>query len=60
MCDGELEEVDIDELLNGDHYYRLYNDLYVQPLRVVEHTAQLNREEAYKYQNLFKEQKSMC
>ena len=57
MCDGELEEVDIDELLNGDHYYRLYNDLYIQPLRVVEHTAQLNREEAYKYQNLFKEQK---
>lgn len=57
MCDGALEEVNIDELLSADHYYRLYNDLDVQPLRVVEHTAQLNREEAYKYQNLFKEQK---
>lgn len=29
----------------------------IEPLRVVEHTAQLNREEAYNYQTLFKEQK---
>lgn len=56
-CDGKLEEVDIDALEADNHYYRMYHDLDIQPMRVVEHTAQLNREEAYNYQNLFKEQK---
>lgn len=56
-CDGELHEVDVKELEGNDHYYRLYNDLEIEPLRVVEHTAQLNREEAYRYQTLFKNQK---
>ena len=56
-CDGELEEVDINELEKNNHYYKLYNGLQIQPLRVVEHTAQLDREEAYNYQNLFKDQK---
>lgn len=57
MCDGELEEIDIDKEEADNHYYRMYNDLIVQPLRVVEHTAQLNREEAYNFQNLFKQKK---
>lgn len=56
-CEGKLEEVDIDELEKNNHYYRMYHDLGIQPMRVVEHTAQLNREEAYNYQNLFKDQK---
>lgn len=56
-CDGKLEEVDIDTLEENNHYYRMYHDLGIQPMRVVEHTAQLNREEAYNYQNLFKDQK---
>lgn len=56
-CDGKLEEVDIDELEKDNHYYRMYHDLDIQPMRVVEHTAQLSREEAYNYQNLFKSQK---
>lgn len=56
-CEGKLENVDIDELEKNNHYYRMYHDLDVQPMRVVEHTAQLNREEAYNYQNLFKNQK---
>ena len=56
-CDGELEEVNIDELEKDNHYYKLYHDLEIEPLRVVEHTAQLDREEAYNYQNLFKDQK---
>ncbi len=56
-CDGELSEVDVDEMEKDNHYYRLYHDLEIKPLRVVEHTAQLNKEEAYNYQNLFKEQK---
>lgn len=56
-CDGVLEAVDIDALEQNNHYYRMYNDLLIEPLRVVEHTAQLDREEAYNYQNLFKDQK---
>ncbi len=56
-CDGKLEEVNVDELEKNNHYYRMYHDLEIQPMRVVEHTAQLNREEAYNYQTLFKEQK---
>ena len=55
-CDGELERFDINELEKGNHYYRIYNDLSIQPLRVVEHTAQLNSEEAYKLQEMFKKQ----
>jgi len=57
LCDGELEKIDVDKTLQGNHYYRMYNDLMVQPLRVVEHTAQLDREEAYKYQSMFKSKK---
>ena len=55
-CEGALEPVNIKELENDNHYYRIYNDLNVQPLRVVEHTAQLDREEAYKLQEKFKNQ----
>jgi hypothetical protein len=57
LCDGVLEEIDIDQAETDNHYYRMYNDLTVQPLRIVEHTAQLNREEAYNFQNLFKQKK---
>lgn len=57
LCDGALENIDVDKALQDNHYYRMYNDLLVQPLRVVEHTAQLDREEAYKYQNMFKSKK---
>lgn len=56
-CEGNLVEVDVDEIEKDNHYYRMYNDLLIEPMRVVEHTAQLNREEAYNYQNLFKDQK---
>lgn len=54
-CDGTLEPVDVNKLEKNNHYFRMYGELPIQALRVVEHTAQLNREEAYKYQNLFKE-----
>ena len=55
-CNGTLKPVDIDAMEKDNHYYRIYNDLDIQPLRVVEHTAQLNSEEAYKLQDLFKRQ----
>ena len=57
MCDGELQSVDVHEIGKENHYYRLYNELTPCPLRVVEHTAQLNRDEAYHYQSLFKQKK---
>lgn len=55
-CTGTLESVDIQELEDQNHYYRIYNDLIIQPLRVVEHTAQLSSEEAYRRQEAFKNQ----
>ena len=55
-CDGHLHEVDPAEQEKQDHYFRMYHDLPLIPLRVVEHTAQLNKEEGYFYQNLFKNQ----
>ncbi len=56
-CTGHLEEVDVDELEKGNHYYRMYHDMPLAPLRIVEHTAQLDKEQAYHYQNYFKDQK---
>ena len=55
-CDGKLEEVNVKSLEKDNHYYRIYNDLDKQPLRVVEHTAQLSNEQAYKLQEKFKRQ----
>ena len=55
-CDGHLEEINVNELEKDNHYYRIYNELNVQPMRVVEHTAQLSSEEAYKLQERFKRQ----
>ena len=55
-CDGHLEEIDINELEKDNHYYRIYNELGIQPMRVVEHTAQLSSEEAYRLQEKFKRQ----
>ena len=53
-CDGELEELDINKELSKSHYYRLYNEMEIRPLRVVEHTAQLDKDTAYNYQLKFK------
>ncbi len=55
-CTGVIEPVNILELEKDNHYYRIYNDLDIQPLRVVEHTAQLNNDEAYRLQEKFKNQ----
>lgn len=57
MCDGELHEVNVEQVFSNNHYYRMYKDLLIHPMRIVEHTAQLSREEAYNYQNLFKSKK---
>ena len=53
-CDGELEPINLQEIFKNNHYYRMYQELDIRELRVVEHTAQLNKEMAYEYQKQFK------
>ena len=53
-CDGELEPVNVMDLVKDNHYFRIYNELDVRPMRVVEHTAQLSNEKAYELQDKFK------
>lgn len=53
-CDGELEPIDLQKEFADNHYYELYKTLEPRPLRIVEHTAQLSRDEAYEYQKEFK------
>lgn len=54
-CDGKLYKIDRDELFADNHYFNLYNNLDIRDLRVVEHTAQLDRDMAYDYQKKFKQ-----
>lgn len=54
-CDGELIEIDVGKSFKNNHYFRMYQELDIRDLRVVEHTAQLSREMAYEYQKKFKQ-----
>lgn len=54
-CDGELIPINIEEAFKDNHYYRMYQEMDIRELRVVEHTAQLNKEMAYEYQKKFKQ-----
>lgn len=54
-CDGVLKLVEINEIYDKNHYYKLYQNLDIRELRVVEHTAQLDKETAYDYQRKFKQ-----
>jgi len=56
-CTGKLKDINLNEILADNHYYRMYQDLEIRNLHVVEHTAQLDREKAYTYQNDFKAKK---
>ena len=53
-CNGKLVPINLDKELENNHYYRMFQDLEIRNLRVVEHTAQLSKEKAYEYQNAFK------
>ena len=53
-CEGELQEIDLTQEYVDNHYYRIYQELDIRDMRVVEHTAQLNKETAYEYQKKFK------
>lgn len=52
-CDGHLRPVSRAELLDNNHYVKLYRSSLMQPLHIKEHTAQLGREEQQKYQEMF-------
>ena len=54
-CTGELIPVNPDDRFRDNHYYRLYQEMEIRDLTVVEHTAQLNRDMAYDYQKKFKQ-----
>lgn len=56
-CMGKLVPIDLNKELWNNHYYRMFQDLEIRNLRVVEHTAQLSKEKAYEYQNAFKQKK---
>ena len=53
-CDGELEPIDISKYYKNNHYYEMYQNMEIRPLKIVEHTAQLDRAKAYEYQKEFK------
>ncbi|OPZ92595.1 MAG: ATP-dependent RNA helicase SrmB [Firmicutes bacterium ADurb.Bin419] len=52
-CDGMLVPVNCADIFSDNHYYNLYNEMDIRALRVVEHTAQLDKETAYEYQKKF-------
>lgn len=54
QCEGNLREVSLSEMMKENHYYRIYQELDIRKLRVVEHTAQLDKMTAYEYQKMFK------
>ena len=56
-CTGTLEKINLAEERKDNHYYRMFRDLEIRNMKVVEHTAQLSRERAYDYQRQFKERK---
>lgn len=52
-CGGHLRQISHAELLDNNHYAKLYRSSLMQPLHIKEHTAQLGREEQQKYQEMF-------
>lgn len=53
-CNGILKPFDAEKYYEKNHYNRLYQQMEIRPLKIVEHTAQLDREKAYEYQKKFK------
>ncbi|NLA82784.1 MAG: hypothetical protein GX849_08185, partial [Clostridiaceae bacterium] len=52
-CGGQYQTIDIDFTQESNYYYNLFRQDLI-PLRVEEHTAQLDSEKGREYQNLFK------
>ena len=56
-CEGTLHEINPDEALATNYYRNQYKTKHIERIVVEEHTAQLKREEAKKFQNDFKDKK---
>lgn len=56
-CGGTLEPCVPEKDLSDNHYFRLYHDMDLSPLRIREHTAQLDRTTAYTYQQDFRDKR---
>lgn len=56
-CTGKLQKVSPEEALKDNHYWNLYHHMDLRPLRIREHTAQLDRDTAYEFQQDFKDKK---
>ncbi len=52
-CSGKLVKFDSSEI-EGNHYARLYRSTHMKQLKIKEHTAQLDKETASRYQEQFK------
>lgn len=52
-CEGELIEVDSEEIIKDNHFAKLYMSDKMSPLFIKEHTAQLNKKESAEYQEQF-------
>lgn len=52
-CDGKLRKISHADLLEDNHFARLYSTDQMHPLHIKEHTAQLGRAEQQKYQEMF-------
>lgn len=52
-CSGVLKKYDPEQVKSDNHYYRMYHELDIAPMRVCEHTAQLSGERAREYRNDF-------
>lgn len=53
-CDGFLEEIDPDKVLDSNYYRKQYKEKKIESIVIKEHTAQLDRETAKMYQKEFK------
>lgn len=52
-CDGHLRKISHEELIENNHYAKLYSTNKMAPLHIKEHTAQLGRAEQQNYQEMF-------
>lgn len=52
-CEGELAEIDPDDIERHNHFAKLYSSERMSPLFVKEHTAQLSKKESAEYQEQF-------
>lgn len=53
-CDGKLIPISQQEVINNNHYAKLYRNTLMKPLHIKEHTAQLGRIEQQNYQDMFR------